>query len=148
MSSGSASTSIWSAAWNIGKNALSALKAAIKEGSPSKLTHQSGGYFVAGFVNAIAEGVKTIVPIVQKMGEAAINTLNDEMSTGIDVPTVNGISSVKAAGSKIGRTAGTVMGGQVINNYTYNQYNNSPKALSRLEIYRQTKNQLNFAKGV
>ena len=32
--------------------------------------------------------------------------------------------------------------------YTFNQYNNSPKALSRLEIYRQTKNQLQFAKGV
>lgn len=28
------------------------------------------------------------------------------------------------------------------------QYNNSPKSLSRLEIYRQTRNQLNFAKGV
>ena len=34
------------------------------------------------------------------------------------------------------------------NNYTFNQTNNSPKALSRLEIYRQTKNQLAFAKGV
>ena len=32
--------------------------------------------------------------------------------------------------------------------YTFNQYNNSPKALSRLEIYRQTKNQLAMAKGV
>ena len=30
---------------------------------------------------------------------------------------------------------------------TFNQYNNSPKALSRLEIYRQTQNQLNFARG-
>lgn len=37
---------------------------------------------------------------------------------------------------------------QNVNNYTFNQTNNSPKALSRLEIYRQTKNQLNFAKGV
>jgi TP901 family phage tail tape measure protein len=36
----------------------------------------------------------------------------------------------------------------VNNNYTFNQTNNSPKPLSRLEIYRQTKNQLNFAKGV
>lgn len=36
----------------------------------------------------------------------------------------------------------------VNNNYNFNQTNNSPKALSRLEIYRQTKNQLNFAKGV
>lgn len=37
---------------------------------------------------------------------------------------------------------------QNVTNYTFNQTNNSPKALSRLEIYRQTKNQLNFAKGV
>ncbi len=36
----------------------------------------------------------------------------------------------------------------VTNNYNYefNQTNNSPKSLSRLEIYRQTKNQINFAK--
>lgn len=33
-------------------------------------------------------------------------------------------------------------------NYEYNQTNNSPKALSRLDIYRQTKNQIAFAKGV
>lgn len=31
---------------------------------------------------------------------------------------------------------------------TFNQYNYSPKALSRLEIYRQTKNQLSMMKGV
>lgn len=31
--------------------------------------------------------------------------------------------------------------------YNFTQNNTSPKALSRLEIYRQTKNQLNFAKG-
>ena len=37
---------------------------------------------------------------------------------------------------------------QNVTNYTFNQTNNSPKALSRLEIYRLTKNQLNFAKGV
>lgn len=35
----------------------------------------------------------------------------------------------------------------VNNNYTFNQTNTSPKALSRLEIYRQTKKQLVFAKG-
>lgn len=36
----------------------------------------------------------------------------------------------------------------VNNNYNFTQNNNSPKALSRLEIYRQTKNQLLYAKGV
>lgn len=38
--------------------------------------------------------------------------------------------------------------GPTVTNMTFNQTNNSPKPLSRLEIYRQTKNQLNFAKGV
>lgn len=36
---------------------------------------------------------------------------------------------------------------QNVTNYNFTQNNTSPKALSRLEIYRQTKNQLAFAKG-
>lgn len=43
---------------------------------------------------------------------------------------------------------GSGAGKGVINNYNFVQNNTSPKALSRLEIYRQTRNQLNFAKGV
>lgn len=35
----------------------------------------------------------------------------------------------------------------VTNNYNFNQTNNSPKALSRLEIYRQSKNLLSFKKA-
>lgn len=38
--------------------------------------------------------------------------------------------------------------GNVINNYNFTQNNTSPKALSRLEIYRQTKNQFNLMIGV
>ena len=36
----------------------------------------------------------------------------------------------------------------VTNNYNFTQNNTSPKALSRLEIYRQTNNVLQFARGV
>lgn len=39
-------------------------------------------------------------------------------------------------------------GGNVVNNYTFNQTNNSPKTLSRIEIYRQTKNQIRQLQGV
>lgn len=39
----------------------------------------------------------------------------------------------------------TTIGGAT---YTFIQNNNSPKALSRLDIYRQTQNQLNYARGV
>jgi phage-related minor tail protein len=38
-------------------------------------------------------------------------------------------------------------GPKVTNNYCFTQNNTSPKALSKLEIYRQTKNQLTLAKG-
>lgn len=37
---------------------------------------------------------------------------------------------------------------KVGNTYEFNQYNYSPKALSRLEIYRQTKNQFSALKGL
>ena len=39
-------------------------------------------------------------------------------------------------------------GGDTVNNYNFTQNNNSPKALSRYDIYRQTRNLLNAAKGV
>ena len=39
-------------------------------------------------------------------------------------------------------------GQRTVNNYNFTQTNNSPKALSRWEIYRQTKNLINAAKGV
>ena len=32
--------------------------------------------------------------------------------------------------------------------YNFNQYNTSPKALSRTDLYRQTKNQFAMLKGV
>ena len=44
--------------------------------------------------------------------------------------------------------AKNVSSGGITNNYyNYTQNNTSPKSLSRLDIYRQTKNQLRFATG-
>ncbi len=49
----------------------------------------------------------------------------------------------------VGGVAGTGSGSSTTTNtYNFTQNNTSPKALSRLELYRQTKNQLDFAKGV
>ena len=50
-------------------------------------------------------------------------------------------SELKSSGTKTGTTAGETV-------YNFNQTNNSPKPLSRYEIYRQTKNLINAAKGV
>ena len=38
-------------------------------------------------------------------------------------------------------------GGAIVNNYNFNQVNNSPKALDRLQIYRDTQNLINLTKG-
>lgn len=46
-----------------------------------------------------------------------------------------------------GGTAGSSTN-NTVNNYTFNQTNNSPKALNRLEIYRQSKQQTAFIKAV
>ena len=89
------------------------------------------------------------------------------IATGIDLNKDEVINSMKALkndimqplnfdvkGIKANLSNGlTGTNGNVTNNnsnttYTFNQYNTSPKPLNRLEIYRQTKNQLNFAKGV
>lgn len=71
------------------------------------------------------------------------------------VPLENNLGWIKGVASNISKelkTSGSGgiggMGGGVTNNYNFNQTNNSPKALSRLEIYRQTKNQMLQLKGV
>lgn len=55
-------------------------------------------------------------------------------------------ATARALRSSLGEE-GLTSGG-VTNNYNFVQNNTSPKALSRLEIYRQTQNQLAFARGV
>lgn len=62
---------------------------------------------------------------------------------------IKGVASNIASELKTSGSGGVVgSGGGVTNNYNFNQTNNSPKALSRLEIYRQTKNQMLQLKGV
>ena len=47
-----------------------------------------------------------------------------------------------------GNTVTNNYGGETVNNYNFTQNNNSPKSLSRYDIYRQTRNLINAAKGV
>ena len=57
------------------------------------------------------------------------------------------ISQMRAGGGAFGAIVAAGQTTQQVKEITFNQYNNSPKALSRLDIYRQTKNQLFAAKG-
>lgn len=55
--------------------------------------------------------------------------------------------AMKAALQSEGIVAGATGTAATSQSVVFNQYNTSPKALSRLDIYRNTQNQLNFARG-
>lgn len=89
-----------------------------------------GGVLARGQVGLLeGDGAEAVVPLENNAGW--IKATAQALKTALQSEGAAGIT-------------GTAAGGQTIN---FNQYNNSPKALSRLEIYRQTQNQLNFARG-
>lgn len=107
--------------------------------SPSRVMRDQVGKY-------LAEGVAVGITENKDKVSKAMKALSADITNPIDF----GINSAKKGITSANRQNGGIVGGTTNhnNNYTFNQYNNSPKALSRLEIYRQTKNQLNFAKGV
>lgn len=82
--------------------------------------------FIAG-----EKGEEAIVPLERNTGglRKIAGMLAEEMQKSGNVVNNNG-------------------GKQTVNNYNFTQNNSSPKALSRYEIYRQTRNLINAAKGV
>lgn len=111
--------------------------------SPSRVMRDQIGKFLP---EGLAEGIKRnaavavkamqgmskkIMPEAESMRNSLHNLWGD-----VRVPDIHGEN----------RGHGGNGGGTVVQNFY--QYNNSPKALSRLDIYRQTRNQLAFAKGV
>lgn len=89
------------------------------------------------FMNGLADGInkskKVVAKAVSGVADTMTVTLNSDLNYNLDGMT------------------GAIMNGSsessIVNNYynndnsrTMNQTNNSPKSLSRLEIYRQTRN--------
>lgn len=118
-----------------GDSVLSGLKSFFKIASPSKLMRDEIGKWIPA---GIAEGI-------DKNTKSAVNATKN-MAKKLMPVTESVLTNVNGATSKIRQNSSGVTGSRIVQNFY--QYNNSPKALSRLEIYRQTKNQLAFAKGV
>ena len=117
-----------------GEGVLDSLKSFFGIASPSKVMKEQIGQFLPmGMAEGIDDKTKAAVDAMKK---SAKKTLQAAKST------LSGISG------DLGVSVGGVGGNNVVNNYnTFNQTNNSPKALSRFDIYRQSKNLL-AAKGV
>ena len=116
---------------------------------------------VGGFFGDIVSGVKDKLGInspSKVFADEVGKWIPEGIAVGIDKNAKSVLSSMRdltadsVAAAREGVTGGTVTGG-VTNSgavgatYNFYQTNNSPKALSRLEIYRQSKNLLGFAGG-
>lgn len=101
--------------------------------SPSTVMEKMiGNNLVAGLVVGIEKKSKDAIGAMQDLSKGLIKPINGIVS--------GANSNLAAQRSNIGQAQAA--GGAT---YNYTQINNSPKALSRLEIYKQTKNALNFA---
>ena len=102
---------------------------------------------MAGFRNAIVDKTKNAVKAIKSLAADSLGALNSELSNDINVPEISATANtLKKAGSCTGATTETWAEQRTIIQNFY-QTNNSPKSLSRLEIYRNTKNLLGFAGG-
>ena len=135
------------AAANLATNTLKKFREGLDEHSPSKKTYEAGDFFVAGFRNAIVDKTKNAVKAIKSLAADSLGALNSELSNDINVPEISATANtLKKAGSCTGATAETGAEQRTIIQNFY-QTNNSPKSLSRLEIYRNTKNLLGFVGG-
>lgn len=122
---------------DIGKTAVGVLKTAI-----------------AG-VNHISEEGFNISPVISPIVDLAdvnkkAKSLSGLFTSDLAIDKINGINSTMSETKKsnLNIQNGQYPPGNSQVEYNFNQYNTSPKALSRTDIYRQTKNQFAMLKGV
>ena len=165
--------SVWDRGYALAKKALGGLKAGQEEGSPSKLTRRSGVFFGQGYELGINDMIKPVTSAASNLAKQAANALGSNMTDqmmqiGIDsgnsmidgmnsvIPNMSdsignlkaSVASANATMENVNRSGIGSFGGNTENvqNITFNQYNNSPKALDRLTVYRDTNSLLFNAK--
>ena len=109
--------------------------------SPSKVAAELGAFTGEGFANGLVDMVNT----VKKAAQEITDTVASNLDWQGDISGARSALQTAVNSTGLNSSAGTVDGTttQIIN---FNQTNNSPKALDRLTIYRQTNNMLFSAK--
>jgi TP901 family phage tail tape measure protein len=109
--------------------------------SPSKVTMEIGELVGEGF----AEGILKMVSTVQDAAKDITNAVSSNLDIKGTMSEIKGSISEASGAAGYTRSAGSFVGdrSQIVN---FTQINNSPKALDRLTIYRQTNNILFDAK--
>lgn len=98
--------------------------------------------------NAAIDESEFSEPVIRPMVDLTnVVSAADTISSLFAAAMTTTMNNTSVAGSGVNARVGNVVGeefqngeGSTGNTYNFNQYNNSPKALSRIEIYRDTKN--------
>ena len=149
-----AQTSVLGSAANLATSLLNKFKGIFDEHSPSKETEEMGKFLVVGLANGIKKFASTAITEAGNLGTSVLNELEgNSLSSGLNSSLSNIRSNISGAVDTQNRLLGN--SGAITNNdnskttnITYNQTINSPKAVSRAEIYRQSKNAVGLLGGV
>lgn len=164
LSDSEAAKSVLDKAAEIAQQAAQKMKDALKEKSPSKVTEQIGRYATLGLANGISKEASAVNHAAWDAGVAvqdglrdAVDKINEFINLNLN-PVITPIldlsymqQQMSMINSSFGVTptgAGQIQNGSnsgaTGNNVTYVQNNYSPKELSRIDIYRQTRNQISM----
>ena len=167
-----AAAKVQAAAEAIAKKATETMQKALDSHSPSRVTMEIGKYASEGFAIGITQGATNIYRAAERVANEGINAMTDSTGRIADIldsemdlnPVITPMLDLSIVRSQLSdlrsmMDAGTIgasgqNGGTFSGNpsqgaqISFTQNNYSPKELSRIDIYRNTKNQLNMMKGV
>ena len=139
--------------------------------SPSKVTRRIGGYISEGLAIGMMDAAENVYDAASQVASGAMDGITDNagrlqdlINSEIDFnPIITPMLDLSLIRSQMdelnalmsnpyyspyGQNGGTFSANAEPSQINFTQNNYSPKALSRMEIYRQTQNQISMMKGV
>ena len=159
-------TAVRDAARALAKTAYNAATSELQIHSPSKKMEDVGRFSVLGLANGLTKYAGLVNDSASILADSTYDTIRESLAkvysyidSEIDQPVIKptlDLSDVERNAGRLGDMLGSgqigvngangeIQNGKVFN-FTQNNY--SPKALSRIDIYRQTKNQVSVVKGL
>lgn len=156
-------------AGEIAQECIDIMNEAFDNGSPSKIMRQMGIFVMEGLAIGFDDTAKRVYTAAKNVTDGSLDVMNDGMGRIQDVintdmdfnPIITPMLDLSLIRSQIaeldslmnnpsygiGQNEGNSVNGKNPSQITFTQNNYSPKALTRYEIYRQTKKQLSQLKG-
>lgn len=161
---GSSAVSLYNKMRNVASGAVTAFENALSINSPSRVFAASARFIVAGIVKGIDETQDEAVDVMSGLAGDMVSAMdnldtdwNPVIKPTVDLSEVNGLQDLTMNDMNATVVASSVQNGsqmqqeiralreELRNKQTqtvFNQYNESPKALDLVDLYRQTERQL------